>query len=91
MKLEIYTTPQWANARYIAVCSRHDESEKVVRLALRPTGNGGVALMTVCADGGHLWCLLRIRPDGTFYRPLNINNSSGFQLDDKGRVEIADK
>jgi len=37
-------------------------------------------------NGNDMWCLLRLKPDGTFYRHEYIDTDSGFKVTKDGRL-----
>ena len=50
-------------------------------------GNGGISL-TVTSDKDETWHILRITPEGTIVRSLNVPARIGFQLEAGGKVVL---
>ena len=56
-------------------------------LVLEKDEDGNVDINAVNAvNAEDTWCLLRLKPDGTFYRHAYIGENSGFKITKDGRL-----
>lgn len=73
MEFEMYKEKKEETPKVIFKCSVSKEGRFIIR--------------AVDTNGEFLANIITITPEGTFYRPSNIDPDLGFQLDINGRIE----